>query len=102
MGSCSAVLALMATLFGWGGVPAAILQNLYIGYAPSFVGAVRWWGLGFRNRCYDRMVLQPVSLDPPDTFFRTGTSRTCTGMSPAIQSIDHMGKERPENWFLHD
>jgi len=34
------VLAAMAGLFGWGVPLAAVLQSLYLGYGPSFVGAI--------------------------------------------------------------
>ena len=40
------LLAIMAWLFGWGIEVAAALASLYIGYGPSFVGAIAGavWG----------------------------------------------------------
>lgn len=41
-----AFLAVMAAAFKWGAVFAMTLQNIYIGFGPSFVGAVAGavWG----------------------------------------------------------
>ena len=35
-----AFLAVMAAAFQWGAVFAAVLQNVYLGFSPSFVGAI--------------------------------------------------------------
>lgn len=34
------VLGIAATLFGWGAHLAQVLQNLFIGFAPTFVGSI--------------------------------------------------------------
>jgi len=34
------VLGIAATLFGWGAYLAQVLQNLFIGFAPTFVGSI--------------------------------------------------------------
>lgn len=44
-----ALLAIVAGLFGWGVALAAVLQSLYIGYGPSFVGAVAGAVWGFAD-----------------------------------------------------
>ena len=48
-GLAVAVLALMAGLFGWGVGLATILQDLYLGFGPSFVGAIAGAVWGFVN-----------------------------------------------------
>ncbi len=35
-----AFLAIMAAAFQWGAVFAAVLQNIYLGFSPTFVGAI--------------------------------------------------------------
>jgi hypothetical protein len=44
-----AVLGLTASLFGWGIGLATILQDLYLGFGPSFVGAIAGAVWGFVN-----------------------------------------------------
>ncbi len=41
-----AFLAIMAAAFKWGIVFAAVLQNIYLGFSPTFVGAIAGavWG----------------------------------------------------------
>jgi hypothetical protein len=41
-----AFLAIMAAAFKWGAVFAAVLQNIYLGFSPTFVGAIAGavWG----------------------------------------------------------
>ena len=34
------LLGIMAGLFGWGAFLAQVLQNLFIGFAPTFVGSI--------------------------------------------------------------
>ena len=41
------LLAAMAGLTGWGVALAAVLQSLYLGYGPSFVGAIAGAAWGF-------------------------------------------------------
>ena len=48
-GLAVAVLALMAGVFGWGIGLATILQDLYLGFGPSFVGAIAGAVWGFVN-----------------------------------------------------
>lgn len=43
------VLSIMATMFGWGIGAAQALASLYIGYGPSFIGAVAGAVWGFVN-----------------------------------------------------
>jgi hypothetical protein len=47
-GVAVAILGLMATLFGWGLGLASVFQDLYLGFGPSFVGAIAGavWGFG--------------------------------------------------------
>jgi hypothetical protein len=42
-------LAVMAGMFGWGVALVVILQNLYLGYGPNFVGAITGAVWGFAN-----------------------------------------------------
>lgn len=48
-GFAVSVLALMAGLFGWGIRLAAMLQDLYLGFGPSIVGAIAGGVWGFVN-----------------------------------------------------
>ena len=48
-GLAAAVLAVVAGLFGWGTMLAVMLQNLYLGFAPTFVGAIAGAVWGFVN-----------------------------------------------------
>lgn len=44
-----AFLAVMAAAFQWGALFAAVLQNIYIGFNPSFVGAITGAVWGFAH-----------------------------------------------------
>lgn len=48
-GLAVAVLALAAGLFGWGVTVAMVLQDLYLGFGPSIVGAIAGAVWGFVN-----------------------------------------------------
>ena len=75
-GLAVAVLALAAGLFGWGVALALILQDLYLGFGPSIVGAIAGAVWGFANGfvfgmivawLYNRMLLSRQAHVPART-----------------------------------
>jgi hypothetical protein len=48
-GLAVATLGVTASLFGWGIGLAAVLQDLYLGFGPNFVGAIAGAVWGFVN-----------------------------------------------------